>query len=214
MADVKTDLSYEAAREANIKIGGTEEGRKVLSDEKVGKSVLDTFEEVEKLKSESMRDPLTGLYNYGFLMEELEKRTENKDQKLALISVDMDNFKNTNDTFGHEVGNSVIKGLARGLVNKIRINTDGFVARYGGDEFVILLPGYTDLKSLKLRGDEIREAVSGTDFRVGKRGIHQTVSVGVGLWNGEETAREFLERIDKAMYEAKNKGRDLVVEAK
>ncbi|KKT53726.1 MAG: hypothetical protein UW47_C0019G0001, partial [Candidatus Woesebacteria bacterium GW2011_GWA1_44_23] len=74
MADTKTDLSYEAAREANIKIGGTEEGRKVLSDEKIGKSVLDTFEEVEKLKTESIRDVLTGLHNYGFLMKELEER--------------------------------------------------------------------------------------------------------------------------------------------
>ena len=213
MADVKTDFSYEAAHEADVKIGNTKAGRKVLSDNETGKSILDTFEEVEKLKFENVRDPLTGLYNYEFFINQLDERTKNKDQKVALIMLDMDNFKHANDSLGHEAGNDLLKGVARVFMNKTRINTGGILARYGGDEFVILLPGNMALESLKERGDEIREAVSETKFRVGKADIHQTVSVGVGLWNGEETSKEFLERIDKAMYEAKNKGRNLVAEA-
>jgi diguanylate cyclase (GGDEF)-like protein len=214
MADVKTDLSYEAAHEADLKFGDTAKGRSWLKDPEEGKKLLDNFEEAEKLKAKNIRDAMTGLYNYGYLIKELETRTKEPNQKLALIWIDMDNFKATNDSLGHEAGSDVIKGVARVVANKIRSNENGLASRYGGDEFVILLPGNMNIEALKQRGEEIRKSISETKFRAGGSNINQTVSIGVGLWDGIESASQFLERVDKAMYKAKDMGRNLVVEAK
>ena len=210
---VKEEFQFEAATTAHKDLGDTGEGRRTLSG-RSGKVVLDTYEREAKLKSENIRDPMTGLYNYGFFMQEIESRTKDKDNKLALIWVDMDNLKAINDAFGHEAGTEVIKGMSRLVANKIRANENSVLARYGGDEFVLLLPGYGDVENLKQRGEEIRKAVSEAKFRAGGTNINETVSIGVGLWDGIETSGQFLDRVDKAMYEAKKKGRNLVVEAK
>ncbi|MCX6704511.1 MAG: GGDEF domain-containing protein [Candidatus Woesebacteria bacterium] len=210
---VKEDFQFEGAKNAHEDLGNTDEGRRILSSEKGGAVILDTYEREAKLKSENIRDAMTGLFNYGYLMNELDTKTKEQDNKLALIWVDMDNLKVTNDSIGHEAGTDVVKGVARVVANKIRSNENGLAARYGGDEFVILLPGHMNLESLKQRGEEIRKAVFEAKFRAGGANIHQTVSIGVGLWNGVETAKQFLERVDKAMYEAKKKGRNLVIEA-
>ena len=130
------------------------------------------------------------------------------------LMIDMDDFKDTNDSLGHEVGNEVIKGVTRVIESKIRVNEDGFAARYGGDEFVVVLPGDISSDNLSQRAEEIRKTVDEAKLRAGKRNVHQTVSIGIGSWNEKETATQFLERVDAAMYKAKKQGRNRVVEAK
>jgi diguanylate cyclase len=119
-----------------------------------------------------------------------------------------------NDKNGHEVGTEMIIGLSRLLENKIRPNENSFVARYGGDEFVLVIPGMTEIENVMKRAKDINSLVSATEFRTSKGKIRQTVSLGAGIWDGKESRTELLERVDSAMYEAKKQGRDKVVQAK
>jgi len=211
---VNEDFQYEAAHAANKKLGKTAEGRKFLSG-KLGKGELDTYEENERLKSENIRDPMTGVFNYGYLANELEVRTRNPHgENFAIFWVDMDSLKGINDEYGHPAGSEVIIGMARLLENKIRPNEKGFVARYGGDEFIVVVPGVNTDQTAKVRAEEIRKTVSETRFRVGDSNVMETVSIGVGVWNGEETSDKLLRRVDDAMYDAKKRGKNQVVPAK
>ena len=212
---VKPDnYDYEGAHAVNKKLGKTAEGRKLLSSE-LGTEDLDTYVEVEKLKSENVRDAMTGVFNYGYLMKELEARTKNPSVEcFAVFWLDMDSLKYINDKHGHPAGSEVIIGMARLLENKIRPNEKGFVARYGGDEFIIVIPGVDTDQAAKIRAEEIRKTVSETRFRAGDNNIIETVSIGAGVWNGKETSDEFLNRVDASMYYAKEHGKNQVAFAK
>jgi len=212
--DKRPDDSYVAAHEANKDLGKTDKGRKLLSSD-LGAVVLGTYEKAEKLRSENVRDSMTGVFNYHYLINELDNRTRNLNgEKFAVLWVDMDNLKTINDNRGHAAGSEVLIGIARLLENKIRPNEKGFVGRYGGDEFIIVIPGITNIESAKKRAEEVRQSISKTEFRAINDRVHETVSIGVGLWNGKETTKQLLGRVDEAMYEAKKRGKNLVVEAK
>jgi len=212
--DKRPDDSYVAAHEANRDLGKTDKGRKLLSSD-LGAVVLGTYEKAEKLRSENVRDSMTGVFNYHYLINELDNRTRNLNgEKFAVLWVDMDNLKAINDNRGHAAGSEVLIGIARLLENKIRPNEKGFVGRYGGDEFIIVIPGIINIESAKKRAEEVRQSISKTEFRAINDRVHETVSIGVGLWNGKETTKQFLGRVDEAMYEAKKRGKNLVVEAK
>lgn len=207
------DIQIGAASAAHEELGGTEDGRKLLAS-KLGEVVLNKYEQSEELKSEIIRDSMTGLYNQAYLVKELDIRINNTKKPFAVIWIDMDNLKTMNDKNGHGVGTEVIIGLSRLLENKIRPSENGFVSRYGGDEFVIVIPGMTKIESVMERAKDISSSVSATEFRTSKGGMHQTVSLGAGIWNGKESRTELLERVDGAMYDAKKQGRNVVVQAK
>ena len=126
---------------------------------------------------------------------------------------DMDHFKQVNDTYGHPAGDEVLKTLASILKTSFRV-TD-VVARYGGEEFIVLLNNI-DLQAALPIAEKARFLIEATEFVIPDPIgiIHKTTSIGVAEYHQGETAEEFLSKVDKALYEAKETGRNKVVAAK
>jgi diguanylate cyclase (GGDEF)-like protein/PAS domain S-box-containing protein len=166
----------------------------------------------EALRTQSIRDPLTGLYNRRYLQEMLEReirRAVRADQALGLLMLDLDHFKKFNDTYGHEAGDTVLREAATFLMKNIR--AEDIVCRYGGEEFVVILPTAT-LDAAKSRAERIRSRLR--EVAVLHRGQPLgvvTVSIGVAAVPEHGTSpKEVLEAADAAMYQAKRDGRDRV----
>ena len=166
-----------------------------------------------ELKDQSTTDELTGVNNYRFFSERLaeeQRRARRYDQPLSLIMVDIDWFKNTNDTYGHQAGNLVLKGIAR-VIRSIVRDTD-LVCRYGGEEFIVILPQTLASDAHEI-GERIRTEVERTDFS--DEGLlpslRVTVSIGISTYpdNGG-TAENLVEMVDKALYRAKGQGKNVV----
>jgi len=154
------------------------------------------------------RDEKTGLYNNKFfesiLGMEMEKAQRGY-EKLCLLIIDIDFFKKINDTYGHIKADSFLKRLA--LILKKQLRRSDIAARFGGEEFFILLP-QTNLEKAKKIASRIRNAIK-SDKILGKYGI--TVSGGITMYKQKEREKPFKERADKALYKAKNTGRDKFV---
>jgi diguanylate cyclase (GGDEF)-like protein len=159
------------------------------------------------------KDSLTDLYNRRFF-ENIAKNTISvaKRQKtnFSSLMIDIDKFKNINDTYGHSTGDEVLKSLA-GILKKFTRESD-VVARFGGEEFVILLPN-TDIAGAKIIADKIRLRVEGNQLQINGASINYTISIGVSQFNEtiDTLVDTILDRADKALYEAKNAGRNKVV---
>jgi diguanylate cyclase (GGDEF)-like protein len=162
---------------------------------------------LQTLKEEAIRDPLTGLYNRRFLKDYLGReliRAKREHAPVALIMLDLDHFKRVNDTAGHPVGDRVLVQTATLLKGHIR--GSDIVCRYGGEEFVLVLPN-TTLGKARARGEEICSAIR--DERDRLNGV--TASLGVALYPDHGGSAEALMRAaDRALYEAKRAGRDQV----
>jgi len=163
------------------------------------------------LEQETITDPLLGIFNRRFLdrrMQEEVLRAKRYRLDLALLMLDIDNFKLVNDTWGHQTGDFVLKHLTQLLVESLR-QTD-ILARFGGEEFVILLPHTPEQDALKL-AEKLRRIVEQTPLhRVPE--LHVTVSIGsASLLPDVDDASSLLERADKSMYRAKQEGRNRVV---
>ncbi|HEY7674974.1 MAG TPA: diguanylate cyclase [Burkholderiales bacterium] len=162
---------------------------------------------LQDLKEEAIRDPLTGLYNRRFLKDYLGReliRAKRNRAFVALIMLDLDHFKRVNDTAGHQVGDRVLAQTATLLKDHIR--GSDIVCRYGGEEFVLVLPN-TALENARARGEEICSAIRGECNRL--NGV--TASLGVALYPDHGGSAEALMRAaDRALYEAKRAGRDQV----
>lgn len=171
---------------------------------------------VNILEQEAMTDPLLGIYNRRSLDRRLQDevmRARRHGLDLMLLLVDLDNFKSVNDTWGHYTGDLVLQHVARLLVESLR-QTD-IVARYGGEEMVILLP-HTPCAEGKMVGQRLRERIETTPVLVeGKEGVSEvTVTVSIGcacLHAAQDTPQSLLQRADFAMYQAKRQGRNRVV---
>lgn len=169
----------------------------------------------EALCSQSTKDPLTGLYNRRYLQEMLEReirRAIRSEQALGVLMLDLDHFKNFNDTYGHEAGDAVLRETAAFLVRSIR--AEDFVCRYGGEEFVVVLPT-ADTRAAAARGERIRSKLRDLVVMHDGRSLGLiTVSVGVAaLPNHGTSEKELLQAADAALYRAKREGRDRVVVA-
>ncbi|SMC09398.1 GGDEF domain-containing protein [Nitratiruptor tergarcus] len=160
------------------------------------------------LEKESSIDPLTGVFNRRamneMLIAEIEKAKRYK-RPLSVIFFDIDHFKKINDTYGHDVGDLVLQKLASIIRNHLR-QTDT-LARFGGEEFLIVLPEM-DLQNTKIVAEKIRKRVETTDFEEVKK---ITISLGVTQLKEDDTRQELLKRVDEALYQAKNSGRNKVV---
>ena len=161
------------------------------------------------------RDPLTGLYNRRYLQEMLDReirRAIRSEQHLGILMLDLDHFKNFNDTYGHEAGDAVLRETASFLIRSIRV--EDFVCRYGGEEFVVVLPT-ADLRAAEARAERIRAKLRDLVVMHEGRSLGViTVSVGVAaLPDHGMSEKELLQAADAALYRAKRAGRDRVVVA-
>ncbi len=164
----------------------------------------------------AVTDGLTGLHNRRYLdshLTTLFERARNRRRPLSLMITDIDRFKSINDTFGHDVGDEVLREFA----TRLRKNVRGIdlACRMGGEEFVVVMPD-TDGQIAGKVAERIRAQIADTPFAVGEDGqtIPVTVSVGVtAMMQGADTVEAMLKRADIALYEAKNGGRNRVVAA-
>ncbi|MGB9813897.1 MAG: PAS domain S-box protein [Thermovenabulum sp.] len=161
----------------------------------------------EMIYLQSITDPLTNIYNRRFFMQMMEQemeRTRRNGKPFSLIMFDIDHFKSVNDRFGHAAGDMVLKSIADMVKKRIR-KTDCF-ARWGGEEFIILLPE-TSLKDAVGLAEELRERLSSMPLpEVG----HVTASFGVASYRPSDTIDTILLRADDMLYEAKASGRNCV----
>ena len=161
------------------------------------------FRLLGRLEMKGQIDELTGLYNKRFLRETLNSFVE-RQQTFGIIMIDLDHFKAVNDTYGHQVGDAVLKHLAAVLKNSIR--SSDFPCRYGGEEFILIMP-VVSLTVLATAAERIRKTVEHTAFPTV---LHKTCSGGYGLWEVGEAVDEFITRVDDALYRAKENGRNQV----
>ncbi|MFO8142569.1 MAG: GGDEF domain-containing protein, partial [Marinobacter sp.] len=157
-------------------------------------------------------DPLTRLYNRRYFMAEGEyllEKAKSAGEPLSVIAVDIDYFKAVNDTHGHNAGDQVLTKIA--AIFKQHSRSRDLIARFGGEEFVILLPG-ADLEEARSCAERIREAVESSALVLdGGDPIRITVSLGLAEVNASlESVEDAVNRADKALYDAKNHGRNRV----
>jgi len=169
----------------------------------------------EALRTQSVRDALTGLYNRRYLEEVLERevrRASRAAQSLGILMIDLDHFKKFNDTYGHDAGDAVLREIAVSLTKGIR--AEDFVCRFGGEEFVVILPT-ADLASSQARAERLRlKTKELTMLHQGRSMGMITISVGVAAFPEHgESPKELMAAADAALYEAKRGGRDQVVTA-
>jgi diguanylate cyclase (GGDEF)-like protein len=168
----------------------------------------------ESLMRFAFTDYLTGLRTRGYFEQQLDlefKRAERRRQKFALLMIDIDHFKRLNDTYGHHVGDQVLREVASILVKDMReVDT---VARYGGEEFVIILPETSETAALYV-AERLRRAVELAKFFTGSPHPiqHLTISVGVAVYDRDARfKRDLIESSDAALYAAKHEGRNRTI---
>ncbi len=170
---------------------------------------------IEQMKEATIKDELTDLYNRRYIFERLPADLSNsslKNEPLSIIFTDLDFFKSINDTYGHIVGDQVIKEFAEELKKHIRKGLD-WAARYGGEEFVICLSN-TDIATARAIAERIRKNVMEKEFIANNKKIHLTASFGVyTVCDGEKclTVDAIIEIVDKNLYRAKEGGRNMVI---
>jgi diguanylate cyclase (GGDEF)-like protein/PAS domain S-box-containing protein len=169
----------------------------------------------ETLHNQSIRDPLTGLFNRRYLEESLvrELHTAKRTQKsLGVIMIDVDHFKQFNDTFGHEAGDNILRELGSFLQKQIRASD--IACRYGGEELLLILPTAT-LENIQQRAESLRQGIKQLQIQYRTQPLGAvTVSMGVATFPEHGSVPETLiQAADAAMYRAKKEGRDRVVMA-
>jgi diguanylate cyclase (GGDEF)-like protein len=169
------------------------------------------FEQTERLAT---IDGLTGLTNHRTFQGRLDEhlaQAQRYGKKVSLLLCDIDHFKSVNDTYGHPVGDLVLKGVARTLAREAR--TTDVVARYGGEEFAIVMPE-TDATGALVIAERIRERVSRLLFESEQGSLRVTLSLGIATVPEDAAGKaELLERADGALYHAKRHGRNRSVTA-
>ena len=166
----------------------------------------------QKSISMALTDGLTGLYNRHYLnthLGNMVKQSVDNGKYLALMILDMDHFKTVNDTYGHDVGDMVLKQLSQIIISTAR-STD-LAARFGGEEFIVLMPETDPLAALGA-ANRMLEIIANTPFQIGDgKTLARTVSIGVASLHPDgDTQEALLKRADEALYLAKNSGRNNV----
>ncbi|NQU56191.1 MAG: diguanylate cyclase [Rhodospirillales bacterium] len=194
-----------------MRSGGDDFLTKPIKPQHLISSVRSRVKRFRLLRSRMVRDSMTGLLNHTttheFLENEVARALRNK-SKLSVAALDIDHFKAVNDVHGHGVGDQVIKSLSRLLKQRLRSND--VIGRMGGEEFAAVLSG-TSLEEAEQIFNGIRQAFSDIDFPSGDKKFSVTLSCGLAEYPGFKTPVELLEAADKALYVAKNSGRNRVV---
>ncbi len=164
-----------------------------------------------RLQEQATRDALTGLYNRRYLDETLERevaRAQREGYPLAVALLDIDHFKQLNDTYGHRAGDEMLRQLGHFL--QARARSGDVPCRYGGEEFLLVLPGM-DLETARQRAEEWRAGFAGLTVNFGSLALQATLSVGVACYPGHgKSADALVDAADAALYRAKAGGRNRV----
>jgi diguanylate cyclase (GGDEF)-like protein len=166
----------------------------------------------EELKEKATRDVLTGRWNRRAIQDILGSelaRAKRSTSTMGVIIVDLDHFKVVNDRFGHQAGDRVLKAVSECMANQLRPYDE--LGRYGGEEFLVVTPGCSYEHAMMI-GERLRRAVENLDIVLAGTRHSVTISVGVAMCDGRAANIDgIIERADKAMYTAKNQGRNRVV---
>jgi len=165
----------------------------------------------ERAIEESTRDHLTGLFNKAYFQSTLAQHlslANRNNTELSILFLDIDNFKEINDTFGHNSGDAILKTIARIIHQKLR--TSDILARFGGDEFVVLMPNTYKINALVL-SERLRKAISKKPIKIKDTNCKITISGGVaGFPVDAQKARNLLDLADSALYRAKGAGKNSI----
>ena len=207
-------LSAETDRSKQLEavgLGGDDFLTKPIKPEHLISAVTSRVDRYRQLRYLMMRDSLTGLLNHTTLKERYAQeinRAIRHNTPLAYAMLDLDSFKNVNDTYGHSAGDRVIKSLSSMLRKRLR-NSD-IIGRYGGEEFAIVLPNTNSEEAAHIL-DELRESFAHIPHRAAGSDFTVTFSCGVASFPQRSTPLELAEAADKALYAAKKQGRNRVV---
>ena len=193
--------------------------RDITALKMVEQELIDLNKQLEeanrKLKLLSIKDSLSGLYNHRHFFEEIEKSFDLYTRKneaalkksFSVVLFDIDNFKHINDTYGHLMGDNVIRGIAEIITKNTRSSDNCF--RYGGDEFAILLLD-TTIEQARVVAEKIRQIIEKTPITIGDITIDMTVSMGVASFNEEEQVSKIVNEADENLYLSKKQGKNRV----
>lgn len=162
------------------------------------------------LEQAALTDGLTGMNNRRYFddaLREYLKEFSRIDRPVGLMILDLDHFKSVNDTHGHDVGDEVLRAVAKCLKDFTRYHD--IVARLGGEEFAVVAPNL-DQATLEKLADRIRRAVANLVIQSGNVSLKVTTSVGLAVWDHKESADDFCKRADRMLYKAKRDGRNRV----
>jgi len=166
----------------------------------------------EILREQAIRDPLTGLYNLRFLTESMKReiaRSARQNDTLSVVLMDIDHFKVFNDTYGHKAGDEILRALGKML--SIQTRAGDIACRYGGEEFMVIMPSAHKEEAFK-RAEQWRESFESTQVVNKGELLSATVSAGVATFpNHGSTDDEIWRAADNALYEAKSAGRNRVI---
>jgi diguanylate cyclase (GGDEF)-like protein len=197
--------------------------RDVSARKEVEKSLLHANEKLQtqlieisllqsQLREQVIRDPLTNLFNRRYFDETLERelaRASREKYPLCIVMMDIDHFKKVNDTYGHEAGDTVLKTLGELVTRQCR--QGDFVCRFGGEEFVLVMPNI-NVEVARTRAESILKAVRELTIPYGVFSLNVTLSMGISRYPGDSMApRGLVRAADKALYTAKENGRNRVV---
>lgn len=200
-----------------------ENNKGLNNQEMLSKKLMDLLEESnaqkeqienmnKMLKKKSVTDPLTQIYNRGYLFGVMEREIEvvkRYKKELSAIMFDLDHFKKINDTYGHLVGDQILKGFVE--VVKKRLRTSDLLTRYGGEEFVVILTDTGPHNGYKV-AEDIRILLKNSTFKTKEnKRIKISVSGGVTSYQNGEEMDIFFSRLDQALYKAKANGRNQIV---
>jgi len=163
-----------------------------------------------RLREQATRDALTCLWNRPMILEILQRelpRSLREQQALSVIMADIDYFKHINDTYGHLVGDNVLRLTAERLLSVLRPYDT--VGRYGGEEFLVVLPG-CNLETTRLLAERLRQCLAAEPILEGKHRVSVTLSLGIAEWDGQMSPQDLLQSADSSLYAAKKAGRNRV----
>jgi diguanylate cyclase (GGDEF)-like protein len=174
---------------------------------RAGKRILDLQ---EKLQYSATHDALTGIFNRGAILQDLDRqisRCSREKTPLSIGMLDIDYFKKVNDTYGHLAGDEVLKEVCRRIISCLR-NYD-VVGRYGGEEILIIIPGADQEQAVHIF-ERIRYTIGESPIKDQSENLTVTVSIGIGTLSSNMNTKEFIQVADDALYQAKKKGRNQV----
>lgn len=181
-----------------------------LSMVRLSRAQRELSAQLREYRLKALVDPLTQCWNRGAVSDILEReilRSERHSEPLAISMMDLDHFKEVNDRYGHPVGDEVLKECVERARRQCRAYDS--LGRYGGEEFLLVLPG-CDLDKAARQAERVRESIASEPFRVENLSIPVTCSLGVTVYRQNDDLKEMIGRVDRALYRAKDGGRDRV----